>query len=87
MKTIIVQSLLSSGQSFWLHTQNKQGSYRFHLERFNRKKLNKVEGKVKYRIKVSSRFAALEKFNAEVEINSIWETIKEKCPKFQPQRV
>jgi hypothetical protein len=31
---------------------NKQGSHRFHMERFNLKKLNKVEGKEKYRVKV-----------------------------------
>jgi hypothetical protein len=39
---------------------NKQGSHKFHLERFNLKKLNEVEGKEKYSVEVSSRFAALE---------------------------
>jgi hypothetical protein len=48
---------------------NKQGSYRFHMERFNLKKLNEVEGKVKYRVEVSNRFVALEDLDAEVEIN------------------
>jgi hypothetical protein len=32
---------------------NKQGSHTFHMERFNLKKLNEVEGKEKYRVEVS----------------------------------
>jgi hypothetical protein len=51
---------------------NKQGSHTFHMQRFNLKKLNKVEGKEKYRVEVSNRFAALEDLGAEVEINTIW---------------
>jgi hypothetical protein len=47
------------------------------MERFNLKKLNEVEGKEQYRVEVSNRFAALEDLDAEVEINSAWETIKE----------
>jgi hypothetical protein len=47
------------------------------MERFNPKNLNKVEGKEKYRIEVSNRFAALEDSDAEVDINSTWETMKE----------
>jgi hypothetical protein len=31
---------------------NKQGSHKFHMERFNFKKLNEVEGKEKYRVEV-----------------------------------
>jgi hypothetical protein len=56
---------------------NKQGSYKFLMERFNLKKLNEVEGEEKYRVEVSKRFAALEDLDAEVEINTIWETIRE----------
>jgi hypothetical protein len=37
---------------------NKQRSHRFHMERFNLKKLNEVEGKEQFRVKVSNRFAA-----------------------------
>jgi hypothetical protein len=33
---------------------NKQRSQRFHVERFNLKKLNEVEGKGKYRVEVSN---------------------------------
>jgi hypothetical protein len=47
------------------------------MERFNLKKLNEVEGKEKYRVEVSNRLAALEDLDAEVEMNTIWETITE----------
>jgi hypothetical protein len=47
------------------------------MERFNLKKLNKVEGKGQFRLEVSNRFAALEDLDTEVEINSAWETIRE----------
>jgi hypothetical protein len=33
---------------------NKQGSHTFHIERFNIKKSNEVEGKEKYRVDVCS---------------------------------
>jgi hypothetical protein len=39
---------------------NKQRSQRFHMERFNLKKLNEEEGKEQFRVEVSNRFAALE---------------------------
>jgi hypothetical protein len=47
------------------------------MERFNLKKLNQVEGKQQYHVEVSNRFAASEDLDAEVEINSAWETIRE----------
>jgi hypothetical protein len=53
---------------------NKQRSHRFHMERFNLKRLNEVEGKEQFRVEVSNRFAALD---TEVEINSALETIRE----------
>jgi hypothetical protein len=56
---------------------NKQGSHKFHMERFSLKKLNEVDGKEKYRVEVSNRLATLEDLAAEVEINTIWETIRE----------
>jgi hypothetical protein len=56
---------------------NKQRSHRFHMERFNLKKLNEVGGKEQYQVEVSNRFAALEDLDAEVEIDSAWETIRE----------
>jgi hypothetical protein len=56
---------------------NKQRSHRFHMERFNLKKLNEVEVKEQCRVEFSNRFAALEDMDAEVEINSAWEMIRE----------
>jgi hypothetical protein len=56
---------------------DKQRSQRFHMERFNLKKLNDVEGKEQFRVEVSNKFAALEGLHADVEINSAWETIRE----------
>jgi hypothetical protein len=56
---------------------NKQRSQRFHMVRFNHKKLNEVEGKEQYLVEVSNKFAALEDLDAEVEINSAWEMIRE----------
>jgi hypothetical protein len=55
---------------------NKQRSHRFHMERFNLKKLNEVEGKVQYRAEVSNRFAALEDIDDEVDINSAGKVLK-----------
>jgi hypothetical protein len=41
------------------------------------KKLNEVEGKEKYCVEVSNRFAALEDLDNDVEIDSAWEMIRE----------
>jgi hypothetical protein len=49
---------------------NKQRSHRFHMQRFNLKKLNVVEGKEQFCVEVSNGFATLEDLDAEVEINS-----------------
>jgi hypothetical protein len=55
---------------------NKQGSHKFHMERFNINKLNEVEGKEKYHVEVPNSFAALEDLGAELENNTIWEKIR-----------
>jgi hypothetical protein len=47
------------------------------MERFNLQKLNMVGGKEQYRVEVSNRFAALEDLDAEMEINSAWEMLRE----------
>jgi hypothetical protein len=47
------------------------------MERFILKKLNKVEGKEQYRVEVSNRFAALEDFYAEMNINSVCKSIRD----------
>jgi hypothetical protein len=56
---------------------NKQRSERFHMERFNLKKLNEVGAKEQFHVEISNRFAALEDLDAEVEINSASETIRD----------
>jgi hypothetical protein len=48
---------------------SKQTTHRLHMERFNLKKLNEVEGKEQYHVEISNRFAALENLDTEVEIN------------------
>jgi hypothetical protein len=48
------------------------------MEGFNLQRLNNVEGKEKYHVDVSDRFAALEDLYAEVEINFVLETIRER---------
>jgi hypothetical protein len=55
---------------------NKQRSHRFHMERSNLKKLNKVDVKEQYCV-VSNKFAALEDLDTEVDINSAWKMIRE----------
>jgi hypothetical protein len=47
------------------------------MESFNLKKLNEVEGKECYRFEISNRFEALENLEDEVDINAVWETIRE----------
>jgi hypothetical protein len=46
----------------------KQTTYRLHMERFNFKKLNEVEGKEQYCFEFSNRFAALENLDTEVDV-------------------
>jgi hypothetical protein len=55
---------------------NNQRSQKFDTDRINLKKLNDVEGKEQFRVEATNRFAALEDFDTEVEINSVWETIR-----------
>jgi hypothetical protein len=56
---------------------NKQRLQRIHVRRFHLKKLNEVQGKEKYGVELSNRFAALEDLDAEMEISSALETIRE----------
>jgi hypothetical protein len=67
-------------------TVKKQTMHRFHMERFNLKKLNEVEGKGQYWVEISSRFTAFENMNTEVDINRAWESI-DRISRFQPRRV
>jgi hypothetical protein len=58
-------------------TVSKETMYRVHMERFNLKKLNRVEGKEQYHVEISDRFAALENFDTDVDINRAWESIRD----------
>jgi hypothetical protein len=66
---------------------NKQRSHRFHMERFNVKKLNDVQGREQFRVEVSNRFATVEDLDTELEINSAWEMIREKTQISAKKRV
>jgi hypothetical protein len=55
----------------------EQRLHRFHMERFNLKKLDKVEGKEQYHVEVSDRIALLEDLDDRVDNNVAWETILE----------
>jgi hypothetical protein len=54
------------------------------MERINLQNLNEIEGKERYRVEDSNWVPALKDFNAEVDINSVWQTV-ERIPKFQPK--
>jgi hypothetical protein len=56
---------------------NKQILQRFDMEKFNFKTLNEVGVNEQFHVEGSNRFAALEDLDAELEINSAWETIRE----------
>jgi hypothetical protein len=55
----------------------KQTTHKFHMQRYNHKKLNDAEGTQQYHVEISNRFAALENLDIEVDINRAWETIRE----------
>jgi hypothetical protein len=66
----------------------KQTTHRVHMERFNLKKLSKVEGKERYHVEISKRFAALENLDTEgggvlIKLGKLLERIS----KFLPKRV
>jgi hypothetical protein len=58
-------------------TVSKEEAQKFDVEKFNLRKLNELEARKKYQIKISNRFAALENLNDSDEINRAWENIKE----------
>jgi hypothetical protein len=46
------------------------------MKTFNFKTLNEEEGKENCDVEVSNRFAILEDFDAEVEISTVWKSIR-----------
>ena len=55
---------------------SKQVSQKFGVGRFNLRMLNELEVRKQYRIKISSRFAALENLSDREGINKAWEDIQ-----------
>jgi hypothetical protein len=55
---------------------SKQTTHRIHMEGFNLKKLNEIEGKEQYRVEISSRFAELENLDIKVDINRAWKLLE-----------
>jgi hypothetical protein len=66
-------------------TVSKQTTHSVHMQRFNVKKLNEVEGKEEYRVEIANRFPALENLDTEVDVNRVWQTVR--ISKFLPKRV
>jgi hypothetical protein len=56
---------------------SKQAAHKFDMERFNLRKLNELEVRKQYQIKISNRFAVLENLSDSEDINRAWENIKE----------
>jgi hypothetical protein len=55
---------------------SKQAAQKFDGERFNLRRLNEPEVKIKYQIEIRNRFAALENLNTDEDVKRAWETMK-----------
>ena len=60
-----------------LQTVSKQRAQKSDTGRFNLRKLNELEVRKHYQIKISNRFAALDNLNNSDDINRAWENIKD----------
>jgi len=56
------------------------------VERFNFRKLNELEVRKQYQIKISNSFAALENLNVGEDINMVWENMKENIKTLAKER-
>ena len=56
---------------------SKQAAQKFDMERFSLRKLNELEVRKQYQIKISNRVAVLENLSDSEDINRAWENIKE----------
>jgi len=56
---------------------SQHGGQKFDVERFNLRKLNELEVRKQYQIKILNRFAALENLSDSEDINMAWENVKE----------
>jgi len=55
----------------------KQAAQRFDRQRFNLRKLNEPQVREQNQIGITNRFAALENFNDDEDVDRTWENIKE----------
>jgi hypothetical protein len=56
---------------------SKQAAQKFGIKRFNLSKLNELEVRKQYQIKILNRFAALGNLSDSDDINRAWENIEE----------
>ena len=56
---------------------NKQAAQNFDVERLSLRKLNKLEVRKQYQIKISNKFADFENISDSEEMHKAWENIKE----------
>ena len=56
---------------------SKKGTQKFDIKKFTLRKLNKLDVRKQYQIKVSNGYAALENLNDGEDIDRAWENIKE----------
>jgi hypothetical protein len=56
---------------------SKRVAEKLDIQRFDVRKLNDAEVKEQYHVKITDRFAALENFDHNVDINRAWENIRE----------
>jgi hypothetical protein len=56
---------------------SKQIAQKFDMQRFDLRKLNDAEVEEQYQVKITNRFAALENFDENVDMNRAWENIRE----------
>jgi hypothetical protein len=55
----------------------RQAVHKSDMERFNLKKIDQVQSKEQYWVEISTRFAALENLEDDVDINRVSKTIRE----------
>jgi hypothetical protein len=54
-----------------------QAAEKLDMRRFDLRKLNDAEVKEQYQVKITNRFAALENFDDNVDMNRAWKNIRE----------
>jgi hypothetical protein len=55
---------------------SKRVALKFDMQSFDLRKLNDAEVKEQYQVKITNRFAALENFDDNVNMNRAWENIR-----------